>query len=372
MARTGIADLPLHGGKAPRWLFSRMTELAEAILTVSADELGPRITLERFSDPFWFQAFSCVLGFDWHSSGTTTVTCGAVKEALSNADLGLFMAGGKGGVSRKVAPEVETICELGLISSETEGRIIRASKLAAKVDSAALQDDHQLYHHTIVFDGHGHWAVIQQGMNDTSGYARRYHWSSEDLSRFVEEPHKSIVGHRMSRVMDLTSRDSGESRRICCDLARDSPRRTHEVIMAAARGPQRSIFEWTDKGEEIPSVLHMPKRINWSVLRRCYEVQPADFEDLLSIEGVGPATIRALAYSAEIIYGEEYSWRDPVKFSFSVGGKDGVPFPVDRKAMDQSIQILRQGAEEARLGRREKLSAIQRLRRYVPPDYDWS
>jgi len=348
-----------------------MVELAEAVITVSVDEIGVRTTLRRFADPFWFQAFSCVLGFDWHSSGTTTVTCGAVKEALSDVDLGIHMAGGKGSVSRRVAAEVKGACESDSIDNEIERGVIRASKLAAKVDSAALQDGHQLYHHTILFDRSGNWSVVQQGMSESSGYARRYHWSSEGLEHFEEEPHSSILGTRTEKVMDLTSRQSRESRSLCRDIARDDPRRTAEVIRAAARGSQRSILEYTSDGEKVPSVLQMPRRINWNALRDCYEIQPSGFDELLLVEGVGPSTVRALAYAAEIIYGKEYSLRDPVKFSFAVGGKDGVPYPVDRKAMDQTIQILKQGTEEAKLGNREKLKAVQRLRRFVPPDYDW-
>ncbi|TRO46637.1 DUF763 domain-containing protein [Candidatus Bathyarchaeota archaeon] len=371
MARVGVAELPLHGGKAPRWLFTRMVDLAEAILTVTVDEIGARDTLRRFSDPFWFQAFSCVLGFDWHSSGTTTVTCGAVKEALQSVDLGLSSVGGKGAASRKVGAEIESICEERSIPHDLERRVLRASRLSAKVDSSALQDGHQLYHHSLLFDSSGNWSVVQQGMNEASGFARRYHWSSDELSSFCEEPHSSIIGERMDRVLDLTSRSSSESRKVCCELASEDPRRTSEVVRAASRGPQSSILEWTPQGESIPSVLQMPKRINWKVLRSCYEIQPKGFEELLCVEGVGPSTVRALAYAAEIIYGKESSWRDPVKFSFAVGGKDGVPYPVDRRAMDRTIQILRQGTEEARVGNRERLAAVERLRRFVPPDIDW-
>ena len=372
MNRTGIADLPLHPGKAPRWLFTRMVSLAEAVLTVSVDEIGKGETIRRFSDPFWFQAFSCVLGFDWHSSGTTTVTCGAVKQALSSADLGMFLAGGKGAVSRMTPTEIEGICEKNSIGSGVEDSMKRASKMSAKVDSAALQDGHQLYHHVLLFDGQGRWSVIQQGMNEESGYARRYHWSSDLVSRFDENPHSSILGRRVSEILDLTSTDSRDSREASCDLAKEDSRRTMEVVKAAARGKQRSILEWSPGGEVVPAVLSMPREINWTVLRRCYDIQPKNFEELIGIDGVGPSTVRALAFAAEIIYGKEPSWKDPVKFSFAVGGKDGVPFPVDRRAMDQIIQILKQGADEAKLGDREKLSALQRLRRFVPPDYDWN
>ena len=370
MSKTGEAYLPLHPGKAPRWLFSRMVDLSEAILSVSVEEFGTRSTIQRFSDPFWFQAFSCVLGFDWHSSGTTTVTCGAVKEALSSTDIGLFSAGGKGKVSRMTIPEIEELCERNSIRSDIENSLKRSSKLAAKVDSAALQDGHQLYHHTMLFDNQGNWSVVQQGMNEESGYARRYHWTSDNLVQFEEEPHSSILGMKVSRVLDLTSINSRESRKICCDLTKECPNRTRETVRAAARGMQRSILEWTPEGEKIPAVLSMPRDINWSVLRKCYDIQPRNFEELLSIDGVGPSTVRALAYTAEIIYGKEPSWRDPVKFSFSVGGKDGVPFPIDRDAMDKTIQILRQGVEEAKLGDMERLKAVERLKRFVPPDYD--
>ncbi|MDH4123248.1 MAG: DUF763 domain-containing protein [Thermoplasmata archaeon] len=369
MNRTGTAYLPLHPGKAPRWLFSRMVRLADAILEISVDEIGTRETIRRFSDPFWFQAFSCVLGFDWHSSGTTTVTCGAVKEALSANNIGIFSAGGKGNVSRMTLPEIENVCETNSIRGNLEISLKRASKLAAKVDSAALQDGHQLYHHNFLFDSHGNWAVVQQGLNDESGYARRYHWASENLAQFEEEPHSSILGQKVSRVLDLTSSASRENRKICCDITKENPKRTRETVRAAARGSQRSILEWTPEGEMIPSILAMPRDINWSILRKCYDIQPRNFEELLSIDGVGPSTVRALAYTAEIIYGKEPSWKDPVKFSFAVGGKDGVPFPVDRRAMDNAIQILRQGIEEAKLGNKEKITAVQRLRRFVPPDH---
>lgn len=371
MSKTGVAYLPLHPGKAPRWLFTRMVDLAEVILELSVDEFGTKQTVQRFSDPFWFQAFSCVLGFDWHSSGTTTVTCGAVKEALLANDIGIYAAGGKGNVSRQTSPQIEQLCEQNSIRSDIESLLLRSSKLAAKVDNAVLQDGHDLYHHVILFDHQGNWSVVQQGMNENSGYARRYHWASDKIERFDEEPHTSILGERIDRVLDLTSTVSRENKALCCDLVKENPGKTREIVRTAARGPQRSILEWTPEGEKVPSVLRMPRDINWSVLKRCYDVQPRNFEELISVQGVGPSTVRALSYTAELIYGKEPSWRDPVKFSFAVGGKDGVPFPVDRKAMDRTIQVLRQGIEEARLGNREKLDALQRLRRFVPPDYHW-
>ncbi|HVO77290.1 MAG TPA: DUF763 domain-containing protein, partial [Methanomassiliicoccales archaeon] len=203
MPRTGVSDLPLHGGDAPRWLFTRMVSLAEAISEVVIDEYGTKELLRRMADPFWFQAYSCVLGFDWHSSGTTTVTCGAMKEAMRRCP-DICVAGGKGSVSRRTPAEIAAWCDEQNVSASRNSVLVRASKLSAKVDSAAVQDGHDLYHHVIMFDREGNWSVVQQGMNDRSGYARRYQWSSLDLQSFVEEPHTAILGTKCDGVLDMT------------------------------------------------------------------------------------------------------------------------------------------------------------------------
>jgi hypothetical protein len=366
MTRTGFTDLPLHGGNAPRWLFTRMVSLAEAISEVIIEEMGTEELIRRLSDPFWFQAFSCVLGFDWHSSGTTTVTCGALKVALQDSQQ-ICVAGGKGSTSKGAPGEIARWVEKQGIHTKRGAGLIRASKLAAKVDSAAVQDGHQLYHHCFVFDRIGNWSVVQQGMNGATGYARRYQWFSGQLDSFIDEPHQAITGTRVTSALDMTAKASTDCRRACVDLVSDGVERLQREVVVVEAG-QSTIEDWCGGGLR---KLHMPRDIDWKTLRRAYEVQPSGYEEMLSIPGIGPSTVRALALMAELVYGSGPSWRDPVKFSFTVGGKDGVPYPVDRRAMDHSTQILKAGIDAARLGEMEKLQAIERLRRFVPPDFSF-
>jgi len=366
MPRTGTADLPLHPGRAPRWLFGRMTKLAGGISEVMVEEYGRDGFLTRLSDPFWFQAFSCVLGFDWHSSGTTTVTCGALKEALKLKDIGVRVAGGKGRASRKAPSDIlELGAGLGINDTKLH-ELIRSSKLSAKVDTAAVQDGYQLYHHNLILTEDGKWAVIQQGMAESSGYARRYHWLSDRVKSFVEEPHAAIAGdERVERALDMTARASRDSRKLSLDLVLDGPKHLRPLIRETKHPEQATLDRWSGaEGKR----LWMPRGINWPALSRAYEFQPSGYEELLEVKGVGPSTVRALALIAELVYGEEPSWRDPVKYSFTVGGKDGVPFPVDRKAMDQATEVLESAVRNAKVGRKDKLEAVQRLRRFVPGD----
>ncbi len=365
MPQIGIADLPLHPGSAPRWLFGRMVKLSQGIIEVLVEEFGTVEVLRRISDPFWFQAFSCVLGFDWHSSGTTTVTCGAVKEALKKQELGLFVAGGKGRTSRRTPKEIESIAEKFDMAETTKENLIYSSRMSAKVDSAAVQDQHSLYHHAFFFTTEGEWAVVQQGMNEERGYARRYHWSSEHVRDFVIEPHDAILGNRVERALDMTSNLSESCRKTSLDLMKDHPKKLSNLIKSLRHPNQRSLSHWTGEKEPV-TVLSMPRNINWETAKRAYDWQPRNYEELLSIKGVGPSTVRALALISELIYGEKACWEDPVKYTFTVGGKDGVPYPVDRKAMDQSTQILKRGIEEARLGRKERIDSLKRLRTFVP------
>lgn len=374
MPRTGYAELPLHGGSAPRWLFKRMAKLAEGISEVIVLEYDEKELLRRLSDPFWFQAFSCVLGFDWHSSGTTTVTCGALKTALDPEKHGIMVAGGKGNASRKAPSEIVKGCDVLGLSSQKSDELVYSSKLSAKVDNTAIQDSYQLYHHVLVFTEKGNWCVIQQGINNQSGYARRYHWLSENVDNFVFEPHDAIVGERQKgKTLDMTSLDSEEVQKISVDLIRDSPKKLKGIMESLRKPGQSSLSSWGLEISELPptSSLVMPKRINWNFVRGAYEFQPKDYEELLSIKGIGPRTVRALALVSELVYGESPSWKDPVKFSFAVGGKDGVPYPVDRKVMDESVDIIRHGIKEAKVGKKEKLSALKRLSDFVPPDFDW-
>ncbi len=365
MPRTGTADLPLHGGSAPRWLFKRMVSLGSAISEVMLIEYGSEEFLRRLSDPYWFQALTCVLGFDWHSSGTTTVSCGALKKALKDKPE-IAMAGGKGRASRKTLSEIHDWSEEKGVSSSTEKRLSYSSRLSAKVDNSALQDGHSLYHHSFLFDEKGNWATIQQGMAEGTGYARRYHWFSKELREFVVEPHSSIQGNEVERVLNMTSTASEESRKASVDLLKDGVDRLQRDLVTLEE-EQTTLYQWSGQ-EEVR--LNMPRFINWEAMRAAYEFQPSDYEDLISVKGIGPSTVRALALIGELIYGAEPSWRDPVKFSFTVGGKDGVPYPVDKKTMDESTQVLLQGIEEAKVERKDKLKAVERLRRYVPPDYE--
>ncbi|MCK5559953.1 MAG: DUF763 domain-containing protein, partial [Thermoplasmata archaeon] len=243
------------------------------------------------------------------------------------------------------------------------------SKLAAKVDTAAVQDNHQLYHHVFFFDEQGNWAVVQQGLDPKSQYARRYHWLAEHVTSFIEEPHDAILGDlHLDRVLDLTASESAESRKLSVDMVNDNPDKLKKHFVAARPRHQETLDAWVPGDNKYEQSLTMPKNINWSKLRAAYEVQPKNYEELIAQPGIGPATVRALALVGELIYGTSPSWRDPVKYSFTVGGKDGVPYPVDRDVMDRITQIIKQGVEEAKVSKTEQLQALQRLRRFVPED----
>lgn len=364
-SRTGITDLPLHGGTVPRWLFNRMTKLASAISDVMVMEVGTEEYLMRLADPFWFQALTCVLGFDWHSSGTTTVTCGAIRKSLERRK-DVVMVGGKGRMALRTPEQIAEVADLNDLSEDLEARLVYVSRMCAKVDNAAIQDGHSLYHHALAFDDRGNWTVIQQGMSDQSGYARRYQWNSGSLSRFMEEPHTAILGLRSDGALDMTSRESENSRKAAVDMVNDGIDHLRRDIVVVGKD-QTTIDDWN--GAPVKK-LHMPRTVNWDALRKAYEFQPRDYEELLAIRGIGPSAVRALALTGELVYGCSPSWRDPVKFSFAVGGKDGVPFPVDCRAMDEAIHFLEQGVDQARVKKREKLDALMRLRALVPLDLD--
>lgn len=353
MKRTGIAYLPLHYGKAPPWLFNRMVKLAREILLILIGEYGPKEVLRRLSDPFWFQAFGCLLGFDWHSSGLTTTLTGALKEGIKGLErnLGLYISGGKGRISRQTPFEIEKAADkMGF----NPAPITYASKMSAKVDNAALQDGYQLYHHVIIFTPKGDWAVIQQGMNPASGYARRYHWLSEVLSSFVEEPHKVVCCQRRGEALNLVAAESRGAREGIVELVKTlCPEKLEQEM--------RKIQHM-----ELPARHHiMFKDIKIERLRKglveVYEKMPRGFQELLETSGVGPKTLRALALTAELLYGAPLSFRDPARFSFAHGGKDGHPYPVDRELYDQTIEILREAIRKARLPEREKNEANRRL-----------
>jgi hypothetical protein len=247
--------------------------------------------------------------------------------------------------------------------------------MTAKVDSAAIQAGYQLYHHTFLLSENGKWAVIQQGMSAEDRSARRYHWLSGAAASLVVEPHNAIVGDvKRERALDMTAQASEGARKASVDVAKEPAAKVMRLFEAARPLHQRSLQEWlpaakADPWQQSVEALDMPRGVSWETLRRVYEFQPRDYEELLSVKGVGPATVRGLALVAELIYGEKPSWADPVKFSFAYGGKDGVPFPVDRRAMDESVQVLREAVEAARVGDKEKARSLARLRRFVPATY---
>ncbi|MDY6855182.1 MAG: DUF763 domain-containing protein [Thermodesulfobacteriota bacterium] len=350
--RTGVANLPLHGGRAPRWLFQRMVKLARVIALSIVEEFGPVAFLQRISDPFWFQALGCILGFDWHSSGLTTTTCGALKEGLKGLEMdsGLIIAGGKGAASRRTPLELETAGRY--IKVEPNG-LIRQSRLVAKVDSAAVQDGYQLYHHVFICTLDGDWTVIQQGMNETNRQARRYHWLSSEVNSFVCEPHKAVCSHEQGLCLNLVAKEGEANRKATAQVTE--------------LGPDNLVKEITRlKSLNLPSEHRVfahdiaPERL-YRIFATTYEQTPQDFEELLGIKGVGPKSLRALSLVADLLYGAPISFRDPARFSFAHGGKDGHPYPVDRGTYDKTIDVLHKAIEASRIGQREQMIALRRL-----------
>lgn len=359
--RTGTASLPLHGGKAPRYLFDRMVRLGREVSLIIVDEYGPLELMRRLSDPFWFQAFGCVLGYDWHSSGVTTVVCGALKEAwkpISN-EMGLYIAGGKGAASRKTPDEI--MAQAPQIAIHPQN-LVYASRMSAKVDNNALQDGYQIYHHSFIFDRAGRWAVVQQGMNEANGWARRYHWLSETVADFVDEPHAAIITAAETQPLNMVAHESAGARQASTELAVEKPWKNLLELKKLKR------LELPARHQVLLQDIN-PDRIG-ATLTSAYEAQPQNFEQLLGAQNVGPKTIRALALLSEVIHGEAPSFRDPARFSFAHGGKDGTPYPVDRKTYDQSIHILHRAVEKAKIGERERLEAIKRLDSVSSPKSD--
>lgn len=370
MKRTGVAELPLHGGKCPPWLFKQMTELARHIVAAIVREYSREEFLRRLADPFFFQSLGCVLGYDYHSSGLTTVTMGALKEAIEPGELGIAVCGGKGKASKRTPDEIEKLADVFSMPSAEVERLKYASRMAAKVDNACLQDGYQLYHHCFVVSEDGDWVVVQQGMRDR--LARRYHWLSDDVKSFVEEPHHGIVGDRQEQVvLDMTASESEEARRASVDLIRDNPR---HLLRYAREVEQRSLDEYLQRSPQVLKLVmptrHAITRLTWqtmAALKRAHEIQPENYEELVAIRGIGPKAIRALALVSDLIYGKAPSWRDPIRFSFAHGGKDGVPYPVDKPTYRKTVEVLEQAIKEAEIGRRDKMDAIKRLHEFLVP-----
>ena len=356
--RTGLAHLPLHGGKAPPWLFERMTGLSREITIAIVSEFSPEELLRRLSDPFWFQGLGCVLGWDWHSSGVTTTVCGALKEGVRGLEdeLGIYIAGGKGKTSRQTPQQIARHSEHISLDSAP---LVYASRMTAKIDSCAIQDGYQLYHHTFLFTASGDWAVIQQGMNERNRYARRYHWLSEEVKDFVCEPHSAICSQGFGSALNMVAKESEAARAVV-------------TRVAAAEQPENLVKELNKlKSLDLPShhaisVQDLHPECLEKIFLSTYERKPDCFESLLGMQGVGPKTIRSLSLISELIYGVAPSFKDPARYSFAHGGKDGVPYPVDRTTYDRSVEILARAVRKARLGNREEMEALKRLHSAFP------
>jgi hypothetical protein len=350
-----------------------MVPLAHEITAIVIDEYGRNEFLRRISDPYWFQALGCVLGYDWHSSGVTTVLTGVLKNAVKPDEHGLAVCGGKGRASKKAPEEIAQVGEGFGLSTQRIDRLCYASRMSAKVDNAAVQAGYQLYHHAFVLTEDGEWAVVQQGMSAQDRTARRYHWLSEQVQSFVVEPHNAIVGDtKRNAALDMTAKQSEECRKTSTDIVKDEPEKLMRLFDLINPSPQKTLQNWLPEiklKEYSVKAFSMPWNINWKVMKKAYEFQPRNYEELLGIKGVGPATVRGLALIAELVYGAAPSWKDPVKYSFAYGGKDGVPFPVDRKAMDESIEILENAVNNSGIDSKEKYRSLQRLRQFVPPNY---
>lgn len=353
MKRSGTADLPLHYGKVPPWLYERMSALGLSIIEVILMDYGKDEVLRRLADPFWFQSFGAVMGMDWHSSGITTSVMGALKRSINpnSKSLGLYICGGKGKFSKDTPSELLQIADqTGLNGHE----LVKASKLSAKVDNTAIQDGYQLYLHNFILADNGSWSVVQQGMHESDGTARRYHWHSENIKSFIEEPHTGINGISRGKILNLTDADASENRKGILDISHtdsiDVMKDFSRLILPAHHDVQASDVDLKRLG----ALLYVTR-----------EQQPQNFEDLLMLEGVGPRTMQSLALVSEVIHGAPSRFADPARFSFAHGGKDGHPFPVPTKTYDESINILRKGIEKSKLGNSDKLNTLNKLHQIV-------
>ena len=371
--RTGTANLPLHGGHVPAWLSSRMAALGRVIAEAIVHEYGRDEFLRRLAHPFWFQSFGAVMGMDWHSSGITTSVVGALKRGLTpiQRELGIYVCGGKGAHSRRTPLELASIGDATGIDAAP---LIRSSRLVAKIDSAAVQDGFDLYLHAFFATVEGHWCVVQQGMNDRIGEARRYHWQSEGLAGFFESPHAAIEGRNVGAIINLADARAQRSRAAELELVRQGPDQTISILrryrhsgnLALSLFPETEIL--TEPLPHLQLPHHHEVRASDVMLKRLHgtlaaaaDLGPKDFADLLLTPGIGARTIEALAFVAEVVHGAPSRFRDPARFSLAHGGKDGHPFPVPIKVYDQTIRLLKAALSRAKLGSTESLAAIKRL-----------
>lgn len=354
--RTGSADLPLHGGRVPAWLATRMASMARVLTEAIVHHYGRDEWLARLANPFWFQSFGAIMGMDWHSSGITTSVIGALKRGLAPIEweLGLHVCGGRGRHSRKTPTELMTIGDrLGIDG----GKLADTSRLVAKIDSAAIQDGYQLYLHGFVVSDSGAWVVVQQGMNPDRREARRYHWQSSRIRSFVEEPHSAVEGPNQGVILNMTDRRARQARALQVELAAEP-----DAVVQALEMPHHHDVRAADV-----NLRHLR-----SALLAAAHRGPQDFQDLLMTPGLGARTVEALALVAEVVHGAPSRFQDPARFSFAHGGKDGHPFPVPVDVYDETMRVLRRAVDKARLGNDERLSAIRRLDREARRLESWA
>jgi hypothetical protein len=353
MKRSGFADLPLHGGRVPPWLAERMEKLGTAITEAILQQYGSKEFLSRLSDPFWFQALGAVMGMDWHSSGVTTSVLGALKRGLNPRahELGIYVCGGRGKQSRKTPDELLEVAERRGLQG---GELVRASRLAAKIDNNAIGDGFQIYLHSFVVSAAGDLAVVQQGMNGVSGLARRYHWHSAAVTDFVCEPHTGIVGEPEGEILNLVDRRAGAAQQALLTITAQTPDVTVREVRHLVMPVHHNV-----RSRDVDL-----KRLG-AVLAVSYERQLRDFASLLLLENLGPRTLQTLAMVAEVVHGAPSRFGDPARFSFALGGKDGHPFPVPLKTYDESLGVLRRALDAARVGGTEKVDGFKRLDKLV-------
>jgi uncharacterized protein len=349
MARGSYADLPLHYGHVPKWLAERMTLLGGAIVESIVAQYGASEVLKRLSDPLWFQSLGCVLGMDWHSSGITTSVMGALKRAINphSAELGIYICGGRGKHSRNTPSELIGVAEKTGLDGLS---LIRSSKLAAKVDNTAIQDGFQLYLHNFIVTNQGEWVIVQQGLNDASGMARRYHWHSTEFQSYIVQPHVGITGRNQGLILNLTDKTADKTREGILSVTKEETSRMLPEIRKITMPRHHQV---TEKDVDL-------KRLG-AVLLLAQERNVQDFESLLLLEGLGPRTLQSLTFVSEVIHGTSSRFTDPARFSFAHGGKDGHPFPVPLKVYDETISTLRTAIEKAKLGNSDKQKAIEQL-----------
>lgn len=343
------ADLPLHYGRVPPWLANRMATLGRAIVEAIVLEYGKGELLQRLSDPLWFQSFGAVLGMDWHSSGITTSVVGALKRAINpiSRELGLHVCGGRGRHSKNTPRELLQIADRTGLDGD---HLVLCSRLSAKVDNTAIQDGFSIYLHSFVLSDEGEWAVIQQGMNDATGLARRYHWHSKAFNSFLQDPHTFILGMNQGLILNLTDQQAGKTRQGILDLAGHHPVKMIQEIRQIQMPRRHDVL-----AEDINL-----KRLG-SILAMAYEQDLQDFESLLLLPGCGPRTLQSLTLVSEVIYGTPSRFSDPARYSFAHGGKDGKPFPVPTTVYDRTIDTLRTAVDKAKIGHTDKQKAIRSL-----------